>query len=82
MSNISRRKFLITSGVAAATTIVAHGCSSDNSGSGTNSNSSTQISNTAKVETTKAKLGFIALTDSAPLIIAKEKGFFAKYGMT
>jgi nitrate/nitrite transport system substrate-binding protein len=34
-----------------------------------------------KPETTKAVLGFIALTDSAPLIIAKEKGFFAKYGM-
>jgi nitrate/nitrite transport system substrate-binding protein len=32
-------------------------------------------------ETTKAKLGFIALTDSSPLIIAKEKGLFAKYGM-
>ena len=26
-------------------------------------------------------LGFIALTDAAPLIVAKEKGFFAKYGM-
>ena len=35
----------------------------------------------AKLETTKATLGFIALTDAAPLIIAKEKGFFAKYGM-
>jgi nitrate/nitrite transport system substrate-binding protein len=34
-----------------------------------------------KPETTKAKLGFIALTDAAPLIVAKEKGFFAKYGM-
>jgi nitrate/nitrite transport system substrate-binding protein len=32
-------------------------------------------------ETTKAILGFIALTDSAPLIVAKEKGLFAKYGM-
>jgi nitrate/nitrite transport system substrate-binding protein len=31
---------------------------------------------------TTAKLGFIALTDAAPLIIAKEKGLFAKYGMT
>ena len=28
-----------------------------------------------------AKLGFIALTDSSPLIIAKELGLFAKYGM-
>jgi nitrate/nitrite transport system substrate-binding protein len=32
-------------------------------------------------ETTKAVLGYIALTDAAPLIIAKEKGLFAKYGM-
>ena len=32
-------------------------------------------------ETTKAVLGFIALTDSAPLIIAREKGLYAKYGM-
>ncbi|KQS81016.1 bicarbonate-binding protein [Rhizobium sp. Leaf384] len=33
-------------------------------------------------ETTKATLGFIALTDSSPLIVAKEKGFFDKHGMT
>lgn len=33
-------------------------------------------------EVAGAKLGFIALTDSAPLIIAQEKGFYAKYGMT
>ncbi len=32
-------------------------------------------------ETTKAVLGFIALTDAAPLFVAKEKGIFAKYGM-
>ncbi|AZO29132.1 CmpA/NrtA family ABC transporter substrate-binding protein [Mesorhizobium sp. M1B.F.Ca.ET.045.04.1.1] len=32
-------------------------------------------------EVTGAKLGFIALTDAAPLMIAKEKGLFAKYGM-
>lgn len=33
-------------------------------------------------ETNTVTLGFIALTDSSPLIIAKEKGFFAKYGLT
>lgn len=32
-------------------------------------------------EVAKARLGFIALTDSSPLIIAKERGFFAKHGM-
>ncbi len=36
---------------------------------------------TGAPETTKAVLGFIALTDAAPLIVAKEKGFYAKYGM-
>jgi nitrate/nitrite transport system substrate-binding protein len=33
-------------------------------------------------EVTKAVLGFIALTDAAPLIVAKQKGLFAKYGMS
>ena len=32
-------------------------------------------------EVTAAKLGFIALTDAAPLVIAKEKGLFEKHGM-
>lgn len=32
-------------------------------------------------EVKAAKLGFIALTDAAPLFVAKEKGIFAKYGM-
>src|SRR4030095_16962116 len=33
-------------------------------------------------ETNKVTLGFIALTDSSPLIIAKEKKIFDKYGIT
>ena len=32
-------------------------------------------------EVTGTKLGFIALTDASPLIVAKEKGIFAKYGL-
>src|SRR3954454_4158402 len=32
-------------------------------------------------EVSKARLGFIALTDASPVIIAKEKGFFTKYGL-
>ncbi len=35
----------------------------------------------AAPEKTKLKIGFIALTDCAPLVIAKEKGFFKKYGL-
>ncbi len=33
-------------------------------------------------ETNKVTLGFIALTDSSPLIVAKEKKLFDKYGIT
>ncbi len=91
MTNLSRRKFIITAGITAASTLIAHGCSSsgtnaDNSSGGTtpsaNPASNVTPANAPKVETTKAKLGFIPLTDASPLIIAKEKGFFAKYGMT
>ncbi|MCW9680730.1 ABC transporter substrate-binding protein [Dolichospermum planctonicum UHCC 0167] len=86
MTNISRRKFIITSSVVAVTSILAHGCSSSNSDSAktdsATSSNSKLANNSPKVETNTAKLGFIALTDSAPLIIAKEKGFFTKYGMT
>ncbi|TLX41313.1 ABC transporter substrate-binding protein [Xanthobacter autotrophicus] len=35
----------------------------------------------AAPETTKAILGYIALIDASPLVIAKEKGFFAKHGV-
>ena len=37
---------------------------------------------TAGPEATKVVLGFIALTDAAPLIVAKEKSLFDKYGLT
>src|SRR5215210_2801541 len=39
------------------------------------------VAHAAGPETTKANLGFIALTDAAPLFVAKEKGIFAKYGV-
>ena len=35
----------------------------------------------AAPEKTKLKIGFIALTDCAPLVIAKEKGFFKAEGL-
>ncbi len=35
----------------------------------------------AELEKTDLKIGFIALTDCAPIVVAKEKGFFKKYGL-
>lgn len=84
MANFSRRKFLFTVGATAAGTLLAHGCSSGGSGSSSSSPSSAPAvsSGTGDTpETDKVKLGFIALTDCAPLVIAKEKGLFEKYGL-
>ena len=39
------------------------------------------IAQAAGPEVKKANLGFIALTDAAPLFVAKEKGIFARHGM-
>lgn len=86
MSQLSRRKFLVTAGAATAGTLLMHGCgsSSTNTTAGNSSPSATVAANVNPAdapEVTTATLGFIALTDSAPLIIAKEKGLFEKYGM-
>src|SRR4051794_28494484 len=69
-SGISRRALLKTTGASALMTAV-----------GTEFPFGVHIAQAAGPETTKANLGFIALTDAAPLFVAKEKGIFKKYGM-
>ena len=86
MSQFNRRKFLITAGMAASSSIFLKGCLGNPPESV--STSTTAIAEPIKLtpettpETTQVKLGFMPIFESAPLIIAKEKGFFAKYGMT
>lgn len=89
MSKFSRRKFLATAGLSTASAIALNACTGGGEAPKTDTKATTAASKSpeSKVsaadapEVTKAKLGFIALTDAAPLIIAKEKGLFAKYGM-
>ena len=76
MTPITRRKALFSSLAAATGLVVQFG-----GVAGLLSASPAQAA-PGKPETTSVELGFIALTDAAPLIIAKEKGFFAKQGMT
>src|SRR5437588_6594461 len=70
IEGISRRALLKTSGTAA---LLAATQTSFPFGA--------HIAQAAGPETTKASLGFIALTDAAPLFVAKEKGLFKKHGM-
>ncbi len=77
MASFSRRKFLITAASTAAGTAILAACG----GPKPTSTSEASATGGGDNEVKGATLGFIALTDSAPLIIAKEKGLFAKHGM-
>ncbi|KKJ00405.1 CmpA/NrtA family ABC transporter substrate-binding protein [Prochlorothrix hollandica] len=90
MTPLSRRNFLITAGASTATTLLLNACSPTSTSPTPEATTTPASGNSAAPspvaaldtpEVTTAKLGFIALTDAAPLIIAKEKGIFAKYGM-
>ena len=84
MGQFSRRKFIFTTGATAASALLINGCRSSKSAKSEGSPSALPAVNVNPAdapEVTTAKLGFIALTDSAPLIIAKEKGYFERYGM-
>ena len=85
-NQVSRRKFILTAGVSASA-VLLKGCLGNPPETGkTGTKSSIEpvanISPEQKPETTTAKLGYIPIIESAPLIIAQEKGFFAKYGMS
>ena len=79
MSNLSRRKFLITAAGSAAGAIWLAACGSPSKKSENQTTSQAGGADAPELKT--ATLGFIALTDAAPLIIASEKGLFAKHGM-
>lgn len=88
--SLSRRRFLASaSATTAGLLAIACGNTASNNQAAAPTSEPTEapdISTDAAVpeglETTSAKLGYIALTDASPLIIALEKGFFAKYGLT
>ncbi|MBD2744881.1 CmpA/NrtA family ABC transporter substrate-binding protein [Coleofasciculus sp. FACHB-1120] len=89
-SRLSRRKFILTAGASTVVSLLLKGCLGNppEPGNSTLAQTTTGAAPAANInpeqapETSKVKLGFVPIVESAPLIIAKEKGFFAKYGMT
>jgi nitrate/nitrite transport system substrate-binding protein len=79
---LNRRRFLQVGGAAAAAT-VAGGLLAACGGDGDDKAAADTTSVTAKASgpPKKVTLGFIALTDCAPLVIGKEKGFYAERGL-
>ena len=90
----SRRKFIVTAGASAVSSILLKGCLGNppepgaTAGAGGAVPAATSVMAVANekrvegIESTKIILGYIPIVEAAPLIIAQEKGFFAKYGMT
>lgn len=87
MNQYSRRKFLATASATTAASFLLKGCLGNPPDTTTNTQASPVASPVAATggeapEVTTIKLGYIPIVEAAPLMIAKEKGFFAKYGMT
>lgn len=82
MTNYSRRRFMLSVGAAAGVSLL-HACSSNSTSQTpvTQALPATNVNAADAPEVATARLGFISLTDCAPLVIAKVKGYFAKYGM-
>jgi bicarbonate transport system substrate-binding protein len=86
--NVSRRKFIVTAGVSAGA-VFLKGClgnppetTAGNAQPAATAQPAANISPEQAPEVTTIQLGYIPIIEAAPLIIAQEKGFFAKYGMT
>lgn len=85
-NNFSRRHFIATAGATALSSVLLKGCL----GNPPEDTPTISSANATKInippeqvpETSKVRLGYLPIIEAAPLIIAKEKGFFAKYGMT
>jgi bicarbonate transport system substrate-binding protein len=79
----SRRKFLVTAGITTSATLLK-GCAINppSPASLSPKAEALELGSTQMPEVPGIKLGYIAIVESAPLIIAQEKGFFARHGMS
>jgi nitrate/nitrite transport system substrate-binding protein len=78
----SRRDVLAAAGAATVFGALGSGLAGcDSPGGGSASASSSSASGSTGPEMRSLRIGIIALTDCSPFVIAKEKGFFAKYGL-
>jgi bicarbonate transport system substrate-binding protein len=90
---ISRRKFLLTASLTATSAVLLKGClgepppdqpagqSPGSPGSSPTAATGSGVPAGEEPEVQTVKLGYLPIVESAPIIIAKQKGFFAKYGL-
>ncbi len=79
-----RRQFLALIGAAMASSVVLTGCLGnppEPGGGSAGSGAPIALTNDPSLETNTISLGFIPILESAPLVVAVEKGFFARHGL-
>jgi bicarbonate transport system substrate-binding protein len=83
-SQFSRRKFLLTAGASAVGSVLLKGCLGNSPSASDMSADAEEIELSPEQvpETTSIKLGYIPIVEATALVIAQEKGFFKRYGMT
>jgi nitrate/nitrite transport system substrate-binding protein len=78
---MQRRVFIKYTSLGVASSVIA-ACTQNTSDTSSPGKQQPNNINFGKLEKTYLTLGYVGLTDAAPLIIAKEKGFFSRYGLT
>ena len=84
MNHFSRRQFLTTAATSGVSAFLLNGCFGNPPSVRdlTPRVEALELSQAQRPETTKIKLGYLPILEAAPLIVAKQKGFFDRYGMT
>ncbi|KST65468.1 hypothetical protein BC008_41800 [Mastigocoleus testarum BC008] len=85
LSQFSRRRFLTTAAASRVSAVLLKAYGNPPEPSGTAATEKVEVADInpeMMPETTKVVLSYIPIVEAAPLVIAKERAFFAKYGMT
>ena len=84
MVRTSRRRFLYTAGATALSAVFLKGCLGNPPSPADLSPRAEALQLTSRTipEITTIQIGYVPIVESAPLIIAYEKGFFDRHGMT
>lgn len=85
LSQFSRCRFLTTAAASGVSAVLLKACGNPLPPDGTAATEQVEVADISPEmmsETTKVILGYIPIVEATPLVIAKKRGFSAKYGIT
>ncbi len=84
LSQFSRRRFLTTAQGSEVSALLLKACGNPPDSGGTAATGQVEVADISleiMPETTKVVLDYIPIIEAVPLVVAKKRGFFTKYGM-